>query len=85
MVKNLPSNAGGTGSIPGQGTKIPHASRHLKPVLTNKRKSKHNNQDPAQPKKKKMVYTIESSIAHKMFSFMPFFIKYILPGSMLGG
>ena len=25
MVKNLPSNAGDTGSAPGQGTKIPHA------------------------------------------------------------
>ena len=24
MVKTLPSNAGGTGLIPGQGTKIPH-------------------------------------------------------------
>ena len=32
MVKNLPSNAGDMGSIPGQGTKIPHdvgqLSRH---------------------------------------------------------
>ena len=25
MVKNLSSNAGDAGSIPGQGTKIPHA------------------------------------------------------------
>ena len=25
VVKTLPSNAGGTGSIPGQGPKIPHA------------------------------------------------------------
>ena len=25
VVKTLPSNAGGVGSIPGQGTKIPHA------------------------------------------------------------
>ena len=25
VVKNLPSNAGYTGSIPGWGTKIPHA------------------------------------------------------------
>ena len=25
MVKNPPSNAGDTGSIPGQGTNIPHA------------------------------------------------------------
>ena len=27
MVKTLPSNAGGAGSIPGRGAKIPHASR----------------------------------------------------------
>ena len=27
MVKNLPSNAEGVGSIPGQGPKIPHGSR----------------------------------------------------------
>ena len=26
VVKNLPSNAGDTGSIPGRGTKIPHAA-----------------------------------------------------------
>ena len=26
MVRNPPANAGDTGSIPGQGTKIPHAS-----------------------------------------------------------
>ena len=28
VVKTLLSNAGGAGSIPGQGTKIPHAVRH---------------------------------------------------------
>ena len=27
VVKNLPTNAGGVGSIPGRGAKIPHASR----------------------------------------------------------
>ena len=27
VVKNLPSNAGDAGSIPGLGTKIPHAAR----------------------------------------------------------
>ena len=27
VVKTLPSNAGGAGSIPGRGTKIPHASQ----------------------------------------------------------
>ena len=31
MVKNPPYNAGGTGSIPGQGTKIPHAAGQLSP------------------------------------------------------
>ena len=29
VVKNLLSNAGNTGSIPGQGTKIPHATGQL--------------------------------------------------------
>ena len=29
MVKNLPTNAGEVGSIPGQGTKIPHAMEQL--------------------------------------------------------
>ena len=31
MVKNPPSNAGDAGSIPGQGTKIPHAAGQLSP------------------------------------------------------
>ena len=31
MVKNLPFNAGDVGSIPGQGTKIPHATEQLTP------------------------------------------------------
>ena len=34
VVKNLPYNAGGTGSIPGQGTKIPHAAGQLSPCAT---------------------------------------------------
>ena len=34
MVKNLPSNAGDAGSIPGWGTKIPHATRQLSPHTT---------------------------------------------------
>ena len=29
VVKNMPSNAGDTGSIPGQGTKITHAMMQL--------------------------------------------------------
>ena len=31
VVKNPPSNAGDTGSIPGRGTKIPHAAVQLSP------------------------------------------------------
>ena len=31
MVKNSPLNAGGSGSIPGWGTKIPQASGQLSP------------------------------------------------------
>ena len=32
VVKNLPSSAGHVGSIPGQGTKIPHAEEQLSPL-----------------------------------------------------
>ena len=31
VIKNLPLNAGDLGSIPGQGTKIPHALEQLSP------------------------------------------------------
>ena len=34
MVKDLPYNAGDAGSIPGQGTKIPHAAGQLSPHAT---------------------------------------------------
>ena len=35
MVKNLPPKAEDTGSIPGQGTEIPHATRATKPTSHN--------------------------------------------------
>ena len=31
VVKNLPSNAGDVGSIPGQGTKVPHVAGQPRP------------------------------------------------------
>ena len=34
MVKNLPSNAKDSGSVPAQGTKIPHAAGQLNPQGT---------------------------------------------------
>ena len=36
VVKSLPSNAGDTGSIPDQGTKIPHVAGQLSPHATMK-------------------------------------------------
>ena len=36
VVKNLPSNAGDVGSIPDQGTKIPHALGQLSPLTATK-------------------------------------------------
>ena len=36
MVKNPPSDAGDAGSIPGQGTKIPHAAGQLSTHATTK-------------------------------------------------
>ena len=34
VVKHLPYNAGDAGSIPGQGTRIPHAAGQLSPRAT---------------------------------------------------
>ena len=36
-VKNSPSNAGSAGSIPGQGTRIPHAEQYGQKIKINKR------------------------------------------------
>ena len=46
VVKNLPFNAGDTGLIPGQGTKIPHAAGQLSPH-TSTRESMGHNEEPA--------------------------------------
>lgn len=45
MVKNPPSNTGDAGSVPGQGTGIPHASGQLCNT-----EPEHRKEDPAQPK-----------------------------------
>ena len=50
MVKNPPSNAREAGSIPGQGTKIPHAVGQLSPC-TAAREACALQRRPAQPKK----------------------------------
>ena len=57
MVKNSPCNAGDTGSVPGRGTKIPHATGQLSPhaatretcepqLLNLQRKPMHCNKEP---------------------------------------
>ena len=50
MVQNLPSTVRNTGSIPGQGIKIPHAMGQLSPLLH--KRSLHAETNPVQPKKK---------------------------------
>ena len=45
VVKNLPCNAGGAGSISGQGTKISHAAGQLNPRATTTA-SRHHHERP---------------------------------------
>ena len=44
VVKNPPYKAGDVGSIPGQGTKIPHAAGQLSPCATTRERkpARHN-------------------------------------------
>ena len=51
MVKNLPSDTGDAGLIPGWGTKMPCAMGQLS-LHTTTRESTCCNKDPAQPKKR---------------------------------
>ena len=46
MIKNLPSNAGDSASIPGWETKIPHAAGQLSPHVATRK------EDPVKQKKK---------------------------------
>ena len=52
MVKTLPSNAGGVGSIPGQGPKIPQASQLKKQNVKQKQCNKFNKDFKNGPYKK---------------------------------
>ena len=47
VVKHPPSNAGDQGSIPGQGTKIPHAAGQLSLHTATREKPPCHNEDPA--------------------------------------
>ena len=50
MVKNPPSNAEDPGSIPGRGTKIPHATGQLSPCTTTREKPVCHHEEPVHPK-----------------------------------
>ena len=58
VVKTLPSDAGGAGSIPGQGAKIPHASwpknQNIKPKQYCNKFNKDFKNGPHQKKKKNL-------------------------------
>ena len=51
VVKNLPSNAGDVGWIPGWGTEIPSAAGQLS-LHTATRQPAHRSENPGQPKEK---------------------------------
>ena len=50
VVKNSPSNAEDSSSVPGCGTKIPYTAEQLRPVLRNK-KPTHRSEDPPRSNK----------------------------------
>ena len=52
VVKNLPTNAGDTGSIPGGGTKIPHAAGQLSPLAAATEPARHNYREACVPQRK---------------------------------
>ena len=46
VVKSPPSNSGDAGSIPGQGTKIPHALGQLSPCTSTREPAFHKTTEP---------------------------------------
>lgn len=50
VVRDLPSNVGNVGSIPGRGSKMPHASEQLNPPMTTRESQQAANKDPEQSK-----------------------------------
>ena len=49
MRKNPACNAGDVGSIPGHGTKIPHAEGQLSSYATTREKPTYNKEDSSNP------------------------------------
>ena len=72
MVKNPPpSDAGGMGSIPGQGTKIPHATGQFSPGATTK-------EDPVRCREKPVCHndSVQPKKGNMFFLYVLFFSKF---------
>ena len=60
VVKNPPSNAGDMGSIPGQGTRTPHAAEKLRPRISTT--------EPAVPQRK--IPHATTKICHSLIKYL---------------
>ena len=67
MVKTSPSSAGGAGSIPGRGAKIPHASRQKTKTLN--RSNIVTNSIKTKQKKKKYIVIVHFKFHTLLLSF----------------
>ena len=65
VVKNPPSNAGDAGSIPGRGTKIPHATWQLRPCATTTELVRHTREKPTCHNERSCVPQLTHSAAKK--------------------
>ena len=77
VVKNPPSDAGDMGSIPARGTKIPCATWQLSVCATTREPACHN-ENPAQPKKKKIVHFLHLKVRQSYSGD-----RELQPGSLL--
>ena len=74
MVKDLPSNAGDLGSIPGLGTRIPHTTGQLSSHAAT-REAMDRSEDTVQPKLKKKRKVLEVKLS-LFASNVVFYIEY---------
>ena len=73
MVNTLPSNAGGAGSIPGQGAKIPHALRPKNQNIKQKQYCNKFNKDLKKKKKECLFQRLQGrNIIFMLICFMCF-------------
>ena len=80
VVKTSPSNAGGAGSIPSQGAKIPHASGPKNQNIKQKQYCNKFNKDfkngPYQKKKKRLSVILFLSMKHVELYLLCFSLRF---------